>query len=138
VGCPAMFDPGRNPNFNPKEVREHLTGSIASINMSFDGHGGADYRGLRNEIDLVVEAGSKTVLLTGGDSGFACLSDEGIGEVTEAACQYAAAGRLHSTSRAVEFAQFARDPGADFSMVHMAQLRNWASSCMPQTLTVHY
>jgi dihydrodipicolinate synthase/N-acetylneuraminate lyase len=46
-----------------------------------------------------------------------------------------AADRWCSTSRAIEFAQFARNIGAD---VVMAQPPNWGPSCTPQTLADHY
>ena len=126
----------------PDEVREHLTGPFPSIRMPFNEDGGVDYDGLRNEIDFIIAARAKTVLLTAGDSHYTCLSDEEIAQVTKVACQHTAgramvvaADRLYSTSRAVEFARFARSVGAD---VVMAQPPNWGPSCTPQTLADHY
>ena len=124
------------------EVREHLTGPFPSIRMPFNEDGGVDYDGLRHEIDFIIAAGSKTVLLTAGDSHYTCLSDEEIAQVTRVACQHTAgramavaADRLCSTTRAIEFAQFARAVGAD---VVMAQPPNWGGSCTSQTLVDHY
>ena len=126
----------------PDEVREHLTGPFPSIRMPFTVEGDVDYDGLRNEIDSVLAAGSRTILLTAGDSHYMCLSDDEIAQVTRVACEQTAgramvvaADRLYSTARAVEFAQFARSVGADLVM---AQPPNWGPSCTPETLVDHY
>lgn len=127
---------------NRDEIRACLTGPFPSIRMPFNEDGSVDYDSLRHEIDFIIAAGSKTVLLTAGDSHYMCLSDEEIAQVTRVTCQHTAgrvmvvaADRLYSTSRAVEFAQFARSVGAD---VVMAQPPNWGPSCTPQTLADHY
>ena len=127
---------------NRDEIRACLTGPFPSIRMPFSEDGSVDYEGLRHEIDFVIAAGSKTILLTAGDSHYMCLSDEEIAQVTRATCEHTAgramvvaADRLYSTSRAVEFAQFARSIGAD---VVMAQPPNWGPSCTPQTFADHY
>ncbi len=127
---------------NRDEVREHLTGPISSIATPFNQDGSVDYDGLRNEIDFVLAAGSKTVLLTVGDSHYICLSEEEIAEVTRVTCEHTAgrgmvvaADRWHSTARSIEFAGFARGLGADVLMVLPP---NWGPSCTPETLAEHY
>ena len=92
----------------PDEVREHLTGPFPSIRMPFNEDGSVDYEGLRHEIDFIIAAGSKTILLTAGDSHYMCLSDEEIAQVTRTTCEHTrgqamvvAADRWYSTSRAV-------------------------------------
>jgi len=127
---------------NRDAVRAHLTGPISSINTPFDQDGSVDGDGLRRQIDTVIANGSKTVLLTAGDSHYQCLGDEEIAEVTRITCAHVAgramavaADRWYSTDRAVEFARFAREAGAD---VVMAQPPNWALSSTPPTLVEHY
>ena len=123
-------------------VRDHLTGPIASIHTPFNPDGSVDYAGLRRMIDTVIDHGSRTVLLTAGDSHFICLSDDEIAEVTRVACQHTgdramtvAADRYHATDRAVEFARLARAAGADLVM---ALPPDWGPSCTPETLVAHY
>ncbi len=135
-------DPRRKPIRSRDEVRAHLTGPIASVLTPFNRDGSVDYKGLRNFIDFVISAGSKTVLLTAGDSHYICLSDVEIAEVTKVTVEHTAgramvvsADRYYSTDRAVAFARFANDTGAD---VHMCLPPNWGPSCTPQTLADHY
>ena len=127
---------------NRDEIRACLTGPIPSIRMPFHEDGSMDTDSLRHQIDFIIAAGSKTILLTAGDSHYMCLSDDEIAEATRVTCQHTAgrvmvvaADRLFGTSRAIEFARFARNIGAD---VVMAQPPNWGPSCTPQTLADHY
>lgn len=124
------------------EVRAHLTGPISSIRTPFLEDGGVDYDGLRKLIDFDLSAGSRTVLLTVGDSHYICLSEEEIGEVTRVTCAHArgrgmvvAADRQHDTRRSAAFAEFARSAGADVLMVLPP---NWGPSCTPASLAEHY
>jgi dihydrodipicolinate synthase/N-acetylneuraminate lyase len=124
------------------EVRAHLTGPIGSIHTPFTRDGDVDYEGIRREIDAIVAGGGRTVLLTAGDSHYLCLSDEEIGRITQVTCQHTArramvvaADRWHSTGRAVAFARFAGEAGAD---VVMCLPPSWAGSCTPETLADHY
>ena len=45
---------------NRDEVRAHLTGPFPSISTPFNENGSVDYDGLRNQIDFIIAAGSKT------------------------------------------------------------------------------
>ena len=127
---------------NRDEVRGHLTGPIASVRVPFDKEGNIDYAGLRAIVDFDLCAGSRTVLLTAGDSHYFCLSDSEIVEITQAVAAQArgqalvvAADRHHATARSVEFARFARDAGCD---VVMCLPPDWAQSCTEHTLAEHY
>ena len=127
---------------NRDEVRAHLTGPFPSISTPFNEDGSVDYDGLRNQIDFNIAAGSKTVLLTVGDSHYTCLSEAEIAQITRVACEQTAgrvmvvaADRWHSTERSIEFAQFAKGAGADVLMVLPP---NWASSCTTETFAEHY
>ena len=124
------------------EVREHLTGPISSIRTPFNRDGSVDYDGLRSVIDYDLAAGSKTALLTVGDSHYICLSEEEIAEVTRVTCEQAsgkgmvvAADRQHDTARSVAFAEFAKETGADVLMVLPP---NWGPSCTVDSLAEHY
>ena len=132
----------RKPIRAVDEVRAHLTGPIASIATPFNRDGSVDYQGLRNLIDFDIQAGSKTMLLTAGDSHYLCLSDDEIAEITRVTVEHTAgramvvsADRYHSTDRAVEFGKFAKDAGAD---VHMCMPPNWGPSCTESLLAEHY
>ena len=53
---------------SPAEIRHALSGPVASVNTPFTREGAIDYRSLQNFVDFVIEGGSRTVLLTYGDS----------------------------------------------------------------------
>ena len=127
---------------NKDEVRKHLTGPIESMRTPFTRDGEIDWDALRNVIEFDIAAGSKTILLTVGDSHYICLSDEEIGKITRVAVEQTrgramvvAADRFHATSRAVSFARFAKEARAD---VVMCLPPDWGGSCTPQTLAEHY
>lgn len=127
---------------NRDEIRAALTGPIWSIYTPFLRDGSIDYKGLRQQIDFSIVAGGKTVLLTAGDSHFIILSDQEIADVTRATIEHCAgramvvvAARTYGTPQSVEFAQFARDAGAD---VYMVLPPDWGNSSTPETLTEHY
>lgn len=126
----------------PSEIRRALTGPVSSIGTPFRKDGEVDYRGLRRIIDACIAGGSKTMLLTVGDSHYICLSDDEIAEVTKVTCQHTAgramvvaADRYYSTKRAVDFAKFARQQGAD---VVMCLPPDWGGSGTEETLAAHY
>ncbi len=123
-------------------IRERLTGPVPSIRTPFNEDGSVDFSGLRKIIDANIDAGAKTIMLTPGDSHYMCLSDEEIRDVTRVSATYTsnramvvAADRRYDTKRAVEYAKFAKDVGAD---IVMCQPTNWAASCTSESLAVHY
>ena len=127
---------------SPQEIRQALTGPISSISTPFLKTGEIDYPGLRKFIDVSIEGGSKTILLTAGDSHYICMSDDEIAEVTKVACSHTAgramvvaADRYYSTARAIAFATFARAQGAD---VYMSLPPDWGGSGTSETLADHY
>ena len=122
-------------------VRAHLTGPVSSVTMPFNEDGSIDEEGLRNFIDSSIAGGSRSIILTAGDSHYFCLSDEEIARVTRIACEHTAgramvvaADYFYSTSRALEFAQYARDVGAD---IYMLLPPTWGG-CTPEDLAAHY
>lgn len=124
------------------QVREALTGPIASVRTPFHRDGRVDLDGLRSVIDFDIDAGSKAIVLTAGDSHLIALSDAEISEVTTVAVEHVrgralvvAADRYYHTRQAVEFAGFARGVGADVVMVLPP---DWGHSSTPESLAEHY
>ena len=124
------------------EIRAALTGPIWSICTPFLRDGGIDYTGVRRQIDVAIAAGSKTIVLTAGDSHLLILSDQEIGEITRTVVSHTArramvvaAGRTWGTPQSTDFAKFAREAGAD---VFMVLPPDWTQSATPESLTEHY
>lgn len=126
----------------PAEIRHALSGPVASVNTPFTREGAIDYRSLQNFVDYVIGAGSRTVLLTYGDSLYSILTDQEVAEVTRAVVEFTrqramvvAADRMWWTGKTVEFAAYCRNVGADVLMVLPP---DWCQSCTVQTLVDHY
>lgn len=124
------------------QVRDRLTGPVPSIRVPFAKSGAIDYEGLANVVEFNVEAGGRTMLLTAGDSHLRCMSPAEVRSVTEATVEatdgramVVAADCEYDTGRAVEFARWATDAGAD---VVMCLPPDWANSCTPESLARHY
>ncbi|HOZ47329.1 MAG TPA: dihydrodipicolinate synthase family protein [Candidatus Hydrogenedentes bacterium] len=127
---------------DPPFIRAALTGPIASISTPFTRDGSVDSAALRTIVDFSVDAGSRTVLLTYGDSLYSLLTDNEVAEVTRIVAQHTAgraivvaADRMWATPKEVAFAQYARDVGADVLMVLPP---DWAQSCTLESLVEHY
>lgn len=125
-----------------EEAREQLTGYIPSLTTPFCRDGSIDYDGLRSFVDFVIEAGSRAVMITPGDSLYTLLSDREVAEVNKAVVEYTAgralviaAENMWWTGQTVEFAQHMREVGADLLMVHPP---DWALSCTAETFVAHY
>lgn len=123
-------------------VRHSLTGPVSSIRTPFHRDGAVDCDGLRRAIDFNIAAGSKTMLLTAGDSHYFALSDDEIAEVTRVTVEHTArramvvaADRHYNTRQALAFADYCRGIGVD---VLMLMPPDWAASCTPDTLAAHY
>ena len=124
------------------EVREALTGPVASLSTPFTQDGDVDYAGLRKLVDGNLEGGSKSALLTYGDSLFTLLSDDEISEVTRVVADQTgkrgltvAADGGWWTGKTVEFARYCREVGADVLMVKPPI---WGGSVTVDTLVAHY
>ncbi|MBM3934874.1 MAG: dihydrodipicolinate synthase family protein [SAR202 cluster bacterium] len=124
------------------EVRRALTGPVASIHVMFTRDGEIDYRGLKDQIDFVVENGSGSVILTWGDSLFTVLTDSEVGEVTKKVSEFTAGRamvvascRSWWTGKTLEFTRHARDVGADIIMLRPP---DWADSATVETMVDHY
>lgn len=127
----------------PAEIRAALSGPWPSIHTPFSHNGDIDYTALRRQLDfLIEEAKVKAVVLTWGDSLFSILTDDEIAQVTKAVCRHVkkrafvvAAGNRWWTGKAVEFAKYCTDAGADMLMVLPP---DWAASTTLDSLVAHY
>ncbi len=125
-----------------EEIREHLTGPCASMRTPFQEDGEIDYEGVRNLIDAAIAGGSRSIILTAGDSHFFALSETEIAELTKTTVEQTrgrslvvAADRQYHTSKAVSFARYCKEIGAG---LFMALPPDWQKSCTPQSLADHY
>jgi len=123
-------------------VRRAFSGPVAGVHPPFHRDGSLDMDGLRREIDHNIAAGSGVLLMTYWDGLHSVLTDGEIAEVlTVVVDQVAgravvvAADRQWATPKEVEFADFARDAGADVLMVLPP---NWAGSVTHDSLIAHY
>jgi len=122
--------------------RTALTGPFTSHAVFFNQDGSIDYQAMKCALDFAIQGGSRTIMLTYGDSLYSLLSDREVGEMTKAVVDHTkgramviAADRQWATPQAVEFAKFAKEAGADMVM---ALPPNWAGSVTTETLVEHY
>ena len=113
---------------------------IPSIPTPFMPNGDIDFSALSNMLERYISWGSTVLMLTAGDSHFACMSDREIAEVTYAVLKQVrkrayviVADRYFATNAAVEFARETQARGAD---CYMALPPDWANSTMPDELFV--
>lgn len=106
------------------QVREALTGPVSSLKTPFKRDGEIDYQGLRKLIDGNLEGGSRSSLLTYGDSLFSLITDDEIADVTKVVAEHTgnkgltvAADGGWWTGKTVDFARYCREVGADILMV---------------------
>ena len=125
-----------------EEIRDALTCPIASVPTLFLRDGSIDFDGVRNFIDFTIAGGTKTILLTYGDSLYSLLSDSEIAEMTRVVVEHTAsralvvaADGIWATPQEIEFAKYVRDVGADVLMVLPP---DWAASCTVETFVEHY
>ena len=125
-----------------EEVREALTGPIASLKTPFTRDGEIDYPGLRRLIDGNLDSGSNSSLLTYGDSLFTLMTDDEIADVARAVAEHTgkrgltvAADGGWWTGKTVEFARYCREVGVDVLMVRPPV---WGASGTVETSVEHY
>jgi 4-hydroxy-tetrahydrodipicolinate synthase len=123
-------------------VRDCVTGPFSAVHPLFKRDGALDWDGLRTEIDHNLAAGSKTMLLTYGDSLHSLLTDQEVADVLKVVIEHTAkramvvaADRAWWTGKECEFADFALAAGADLLMVLPP---NWAGGPTHDTYVAHY
>lgn len=126
----------------PPELREALNSPIPSIRTPFTRDGAIDYRGVRAQVDFLIAARAKTIMLTWGDSLHSVLVDNEIAELAKVVVQHTAgrakviaADNMWGTRKAVEYARYCADIGADFLMLLPP---DWAGQTTPETLVSHF
>ncbi len=127
---------------NLEEVRHNLSCPVASIRTLFTRNGDLDEKNIRNYLDFCIQAGSKTVMLTHGDSLFSTLTEKEIADLTRLVVEQTAgramviaATDIWHTQKAIEFAEYCSDIGVD---VLMALPCDWAGSCTCETVAQYY
>ncbi|MFO7947499.1 MAG: dihydrodipicolinate synthase family protein [Armatimonadota bacterium] len=125
-----------------QQMREALTGPVTTLRTPFDSDGDIDFEALRRHVDFVIEAGSKAVVLTHGDSLYTLLTDREIAAVTKTVAEHAgrravvvAADNGWATPKAVNFGRYAAMCGTDCLMV---MTPDWAHSGTEETFVNHY
>ena len=123
-------------------VRQALTGPVPSVFTPFRRDGAIDYDALRNYIDFAIAGGSRSIILTYGDSHYGVLDDEEVAQLTRAVVTHTAgramvvaAARSWGTARAVEFARYVREIGGDMLMVRPFP---WPGSYTEETMAELY
>ena len=123
-------------------VRRSLSGPITAVHPTFHRDGSLDFDGLRTQIDRNIAAGTGVLLLTYGDSLHSLLTDAEISDVLRAVvdqvrgrAMVVAADRQWWTGKEIEFADFAREAGADLLMVLPPY---WGGSVTHDSLVGHY
>jgi 4-hydroxy-tetrahydrodipicolinate synthase len=124
------------------EIRYNLSGPVATVRTPFMKNGEVDYNGLRRYIDFIIENGSKTVILTHGDSLYSILTSREIAEITSVVVSHVgsramvcAATGIWSTPETIEFAQYCNDTGVDILMVLPP---DWSMSLSVDTIVQYY
>jgi dihydrodipicolinate synthase/N-acetylneuraminate lyase len=123
-------------------VRRSLSGPISAVHPTFRRDGALDFDGLRAEVEHNLAAGSGVMLLTYGDSLHSLLTDTEVGELlravvdqTRGRAMVVAADRQWGTPKEIEYADFAREAGADVLMVLPPY---WGGSVTHDSLVDHY
>ena len=123
-------------------VRRSLSGPITAVHPPFRADGSLDFNGLGTEIEHNLGAGSGVLLLTYGDSLHSLITDAEVADLLKAVVDQAkgramvvAADRQWWTGKEIEFADFAREAGADVLMVLPPA---WGGSVTHDSLVVHY
>jgi dihydrodipicolinate synthase/N-acetylneuraminate lyase len=126
----------------PQELRAALTGPCPSIKTPFKINGEIDWNGLHCQLDFVIEAGAKNIILTYGDSLYSLFTDDEIAEFTKVVVEYVdkrvmvvAATGIWWTGKTAEFAKYCAELGADMLMVLPP---DWGASTTVETLVTHY
>lgn len=124
------------------EYKHAFTGPLASVSTPFQQDGAIDFKGLDNFVEHVIAAGSRSVVLTYGDSLYSLLTDDEIAGVTQRVVArtgkralVVAADRIWWTGRTLEFARYCRSIGADILMVLPP---DWCMGCTVASLVEHF
>ena len=125
-----------------QQVKSFLTGPVMSLNTPFLKNGDIDYDSIRTLIDFTIDAGSKTIILTAGDSLCTIITDAEAAEIAKVVVEHTAgramvvaADREWATGNEIKFAKYLRKIGCDMLMVLPSDCK---SACTIDSLVAHY
>ena len=137
-----MKNAAGNDRYDVARVREAITGPLPSVCPSFREDESLDWDGIANTVEFLLANGSKTLLLTYGDSLLSILSDAECVEFTRFVTRQAAhramvigCGRKWPLFQSLEFAESCRDCGTD---VVIPVAPDWAQHADPELLARYY
>jgi len=125
-----------------KELSAKLCTPVPSIRTPFLPDGELDLAGIRAQVDYYIFSGAQALMLTWGDSLLSVLTENEVAEMTKAVVEQTA-GRAAviaadggwATPKAVAFAAYCREIGADLLMLLPP---DWAGSCSVDNLVTHF
>ncbi len=125
------------------EIRAALKGPLDTIRTPFKRDGSIDQASVGRMIDLMLDAGCRATILTAGNSHFQCMTTEEIAQLARVAVEHTAGRAMvvaadwnYPTGRAVEFARYCAQIGADVLMVRPP---DWDGPAMPtESLVAHF
>jgi 4-hydroxy-tetrahydrodipicolinate synthase len=125
-----------------QELRAALSTPIPSLRTPFTADGQIDWAGVRAQVDFVIAGGAQTIMITWGDSLHSVLTDDEIAELAKVVVEHSAgrakviaADNMWATPKAVAFAEYCAQIGADLLMLLPP---NWASSTTPDSIVTHF
>ena len=128
--------------YDVSAIKSALTGTVPSVCTPFTRGGDINFPALDNIVDFLISTGSKSLLITPGDSLFTIISDSEAGEivrrVTERTAHRAAViacGKQWGHGQTMEFAKYCRDAGVDLFIPYAP---DWTMSCGTDLLFEFY
>ena len=124
------------------ELRHALDSPVPSIRTPFTVDGEVDYDGVRAQVDFAIAGKARTLMVTWGDSLFSVQTDDQIAELVKVVVEHSngrakviAADNSWATPKAVAFAEYCKQIGADLLMLLPP---DWAASSEPEQLVQHF
>ena len=115
---------------------------MPSIRTPFKRDGEVDFDGVRSQVDFAIDGGARTLMLTGGDSFHMLLTDREVAELARVVIEHnsgrakvIAADKMWATPKAVAYAEYCRDLGADLLMLMPP---DWAASTTVDSIVEHF
>ena len=126
---------------SPDEIRGRMEGPCLSLPTVFKRDGDVDHEGMRNVIDVALDAGCQIVMLTWGDSLVSLLTDTELAQVHRNVIEHVGnravtigCDNQWALPKAIEFGNYVDALGFDLYMVRPA---DWAKGT-PETLADHF
>lgn len=131
-----------DPTGCPQELRHALDSPVPSIRTPFTKDGAVDLDGVRAQVDFAIAGKARTLMVTWGDSLFSVQTDKQIAELVKVVVEHSngrakviAADNSWATPKAVAFAEYCSEIGADLLMLLPP---DWAASTTTDNLVEHF